>query len=121
MWQTFCVNARPNISLCYLFSFDLAIAIIITGSEWLIYYGIIYRICYQLLDYYVENDIPFSPDSNSALISIGVERVIGTSGRFEGLKFIRKTVFLDEPDPSVQAREDAGKTETPSPASRSAV
>lgn len=49
---------------------------------------------YQPQEYEDESEIPFAPDGNSPLISAGVEKVRGVSGRFKGLKCVRTTIIV---------------------------
>ena len=48
---------------------------------------------YQTVEYKDDDELPFAPDGKSPLIHNCVERVIGTSGPFVGLKCVRKTVI----------------------------
>ena len=45
-------------------------------------------------NYKVDDEIPFTPDGNAPLISNSIEKVKGTSGLFQGLKCVRKTIFV---------------------------
>lgn len=58
---------------------------------------------YQPQEYKNDSEIPFAPDGNAPLICDCVEKVRGISGRFKGLKCVRKTVILPpEEDPAAQ-------------------
>lgn len=47
-------------------------------------------------EYDKDDDIPFTPEGNSPLISGYVEKVFGTSGRFKGMHCVRKTVMQED-------------------------
>lgn len=54
---------------------------------------------YQPQEYKGDSEISFAPDGNAPLICDCVEKVRGISGRFKGLKCVRKTIILpSEPD-----------------------
>lgn len=56
--------------------------------------------------YQEDDQIPFAPDGSAPLISDGVEKVKGTSGLFEGLKCVRKTLILqNETEPIVKLHQ----------------
>lgn len=58
---------------------------------------------YQPQEYKEDSEIPFAPDGNAPLICDCVEKVRGISGRFKGLKCVRKTIILpSEADPEAQ-------------------
>lgn len=61
---------------------------------------------YQPQEYKEDSEIPFAPDGNAPLICDCVEKVRGISGRFKGLKCVRKTIILRcEPDTAAQDAE----------------